>query len=175
MKIRIRLLVMFLLSAQWLFAQQAVTLSDCQQWAREVHPLLNQKDLYKQMAELKTENIRTAWLPQVGVNAQASYQSDVTHVGISLSGVNIPTVSKDQYKAYLDVKQNIWDGGVSKARSQVERAQESANQQGVEVDLYKVKEQVNNFVITSYSIHYTKLYDYIRLWIQKYINGYGNL
>lgn len=152
MKTRISLFVLALLFAQGLFAQQPVSLNDCQQWAREVHPLLKQKELYQKMAELKLDNIQTAYLPQIGVNAQATYQSDVTHIGISLPGVDIPTVSKDQYKAYLDVKQNIWDGGVSGARAEVEKAQDEASQQGVEVDLYQVKAQVDKLFFSSFLI-----------------------
>jgi outer membrane protein TolC len=146
------LLILILLSVQLLSAQQPVSLNDCQEWAREVHPLRKQKELYQEMSVLKLDNIQTAYLPQVGLNAQASYQSDVTHIGISIQGMDIPTVSKDQYKAYLDVTQNIWDGGVSKARAEVEKAQDQVNQQGVDVELYQVKEQVNNLFFSSFLI-----------------------
>ncbi|PTN09915.1 TolC family protein [Mangrovibacterium marinum] len=152
MKTRISLIMLLLLPAQLLFAQQEVSLSDCQEWARDVHPLLKQKELYQKMSSLKLDNIKTAWLPQLGVNAQASYQSDVTHIGISLPAVDIPTVSKDQYKAYLDVKQNIWDGGISKARENVEEAQNLADQQGVEVSLYQVRKQVDDLFFSCFLI-----------------------
>ncbi|WP_163708018.1 TolC family protein [Mangrovibacterium lignilyticum] len=152
MKIRFVLLSLILLFAQQLFAQQPVSLADCQQWAREVHPLMKQKELYRQMSELKLDNIQAAWLPRLDVNAQASYQSDVTHIGISMPGVDIPTVSKDQYKAYLDVKQNIWDGGVTKARNEMEQAQTQTSLQSVEVSLYQVKDQVNNLFFSSFLI-----------------------
>ncbi|RKD91063.1 TolC family protein [Mangrovibacterium diazotrophicum] len=152
MKTRISLIMLLLLPAQWLFAQQGVTLFDCQQWAREVHPLLKQKEIYQKMSELKLDNIQTAWYPTLDLKAQASYQSDVTRLGASLPGIDIPSVSKDQYKAYLDVKQNIWDGGVSKAKGELEKAQDLTNQQGVEVDLYQVKEQVNNLFFSSFLI-----------------------
>lgn len=144
------LMLLLLLFAVSLQAQQLVSLNDCQQWARDAHPLLKQKDLYRQMSELKLDNVQAAWFPQLGLNAQATYQSDVTHIGISLPGVTIPTVSKDQYKAYLDLKQTIWDGGVSKARKELESAQELTNQQGVEVELYQVKEQVNKLFFSSF-------------------------
>lgn len=152
MKIRKQFVLWFLLPAQIVLAQEPVHLSDCQQWAREQHPLLKQKELYQQMSELKLENNQTNYLPSLNLNAQATYQSDVTHVGISLPGVNIPTVSKDQYKMYLDVKQNIWDGGLTKANEILEKAQAASNEQGVEVELYKVREQVNNLFFTSFFI-----------------------
>ena len=67
-----------------------------------------------------------------------------------MPGVTIPSVSKDQYKVYLDVTQNIWDGGLTKANEILETAQGETNQQGVEVELYKVKEQVNSLFFSSF-------------------------
>jgi outer membrane protein TolC len=152
MKTRKRLVLWLLLPAQLVLAQKPVTLNDCQQWAREYHPLLEQQDLYEQIMDLKLENNRTNYLPQVGLNAQATYQSDVTEIGLSLPSVDIPEVAKDQYKLYLDVKQNIWDGGLTKANELLEKAREETNQQSVEVELYKVQEQVNSLFFTSFLI-----------------------
>ncbi|WP_423126682.1 TolC family protein [Gaoshiqia sp. Z1-71] len=147
--IRKQLFLWFLLPVQ-LLAQEPVSLSDCREWAREQHPFLKQQELYRQMTELKLANNETGYLPQIGLNAQATYQSDVTRVGISLPGVSIPEVSKDQYKMYLDVRQHIWDGGLTKANERLETAQEATNLQGVEVELYQVNEQVNYLFFTSF-------------------------
>ncbi|WP_372775141.1 TolC family protein [Mangrovibacterium sp.] len=152
MKIRSIILLCLLLPLQVLKAQQPVSLNECQEWAREAHPFLKQLEIYRQMSSLKLENIQTAWLPQIDLNAQASYQSAVTHIGISLPGVDIPTVSKDQYKAYLDVKQNIWDGGITKARQEMENVSSRVDLQAVEVNLYQVKEQVNSLFFSSFLI-----------------------
>ena len=153
MKIRKQILFIWLfLPAQIVLSQEPVTLEQCQQWTREYHPLIGQKELYQKMSELKLENNATNYLPQVDFKAQATYQSDVTKVGISLPGVNIPEQSKDQYKMYLDVKQNIWDGGLTKANEILEKARKEANQQQVEVEVYKVKEQVNSLYFSSFLI-----------------------
>ena len=152
MKNRRLLFLWLLLPAQLVVAQQQVTLNDCQQWARAYHPLLEQQAIYKQMSELKLDNNRTNSLPQVGLNAQATYQSDVTEIGLSMPSVDIPEVAKDQYKLYLDVKQNIWDGGLTKANEILEKAKERTNQQSVEVELYKIREQVNSLFFTSFLI-----------------------
>ena len=152
MKTRKLLFLWFLLPAQLVPAQQPVTLSDCQHWAREYHPLLEQQEIYRQMNELNLENNRRNYLPRVGLNAQATYQSDVTEIGLSLPSVNLPEVAKDQYKLHLDVKQNIWDGGLTKANEILEKAKEKTNQQTVEVALYQVKEQVNSLFFTSFLV-----------------------
>jgi outer membrane protein TolC len=144
--------MLWLLFPAQLFAQEPVHLSDVQDWAREQHPLLKQKELYQKMGELKLENIESVYLPQIQFNAQATYQSDVTGIDISMPGVSIPQVSKDQYKMYLDVRQNIWDGGLAKANEILEKAQAEANQQGVEAELYKVREQVNSLFFSSFLV-----------------------
>ena len=143
-------LICLLFSVQRVFAQGPVHLSECLQWAREEHPYLKQKELYQKIADLSQKNTRVNYLPRVMLNVQATYQSDVTHVGISLPGIKIPAVSNDQYKAYLDVKQNIWDGGVTKAAIARESAEKEVEEQNVEVELYKVREQVNDLFFSSF-------------------------
>lgn len=146
------LFLILILPAQLLFAQEAVTLEQCQEWARENHPVLKQLDLYQQILNLKNENNATSYLPQVNLNGQATYQSAVTKIGISLPNVNIPTVDKDQYKIYLDFKQTIWDGGISKAKEMLNKAENAGNLQQAEVELYQVKDKVNQFFFTSFLI-----------------------
>lgn len=146
------LFVALLFPVHLLLAQEAVTLEQCQNWARESHPALKQLDLYQQILDLKNENNTTSYLPQVNLNGQATYQSDVTKIGISLPNMKIPTVDKDQYKFYLDLKQTIWDGGLSKAKELLNNAENAGNLQQTEVELYQVKEKVNQFFFTSFLI-----------------------
>ena len=101
---------------------------------------------------MKNENNSTSLLPQLTLNGQATYQSDVTKVGISLPNIHIPTASKDQYKVYLDLKQTIWDGGLNKAKQLINETENAGNQQQVEVELYQLKEKVNQFYFTSFLV-----------------------
>jgi len=146
------LFIVLLLPAHLLMAQDAVTLEQCQNWARENHPVLKQLDLYQQILDLKNENNATSFLPQVNLNGQATYQSAVTKIGISLPNIKIPSVDKDQYKFYLDLKQTIWDGGLSKAKELINNVENAGNLQQTEVELYQVKERVNQFFFTSFLI-----------------------
>ncbi len=146
------LFVALLFPVHVLTAQETVTLEQCQTWARENHPVLKQLDLYQQILALKNENNSTSYLPQVNLNGQATYQSDVTKIGISIPNMAIPTVDKDQYKVYLDLKQTIWDGGLSKAKGLINQAENAGNLQQTEVELYQVKEKVNQFFFTSFLI-----------------------
>ncbi|OFX62023.1 MAG: hypothetical protein A2066_19575 [Bacteroidetes bacterium GWB2_41_8] len=146
------LLLALLLPVHLLMAQEMVTLEQCQTWARENHPVLKQSGLYQQILDLKNENNSTSFLPQLTLNGQATYQSDVTKIGISIPNMNIPTADKDQYKIYLDLKQTIWDGGLSKAKELINETENAGNQSQIEVELYQVKEKVNQFYFTSFLI-----------------------
>lgn len=132
-----------LLYARALYGQDSLlTLETCQQKAREHYPLLQQKQLLQSIAALQVKNDRTAWLPQADLNAQATYQSDVTSIPIALPNMKVPVLPKDQYKATVDVKQLIYDGGATNARQQLRGAQHEAESQKVEVELFKLKQQV---------------------------------
>lgn len=146
------LFIILLFPIHLLMAQETVTLEQCQTWARENHPVLKQLDLYQQILDLKNENNSTSFLPQVNLNGQATYQSAVTKIAIPLPNIKIPTVDKDQYKFYLDFKQLIWDGGLSKAKELINQAENAGNLQQTEVELYQVKEKVNQFFFTSFLI-----------------------
>ncbi|GET26452.1 transporter [Prolixibacter sp. NT017] len=120
-----------------------VTLEECYKQAQENYPKLSDLDREQQMNDLKTKNLDANWLPTVNLNGQATYQSDVTSVPVSLPGINIPTPSKDQYKVYIDLHQNIYDGGLTKAQKEVDAANLAADQQKLEVEMYSLNDRVN--------------------------------
>ncbi len=122
---------------------QTLTLSECQQKARENHPLLKQAGVINDLYSLRIKSVGSSNLPQIDLNAKASYQSDVTSISIPMLGIENEQ-SKDQYKVYLDVKQKIYDFGATKGRKNVEKAIYEISQQQNEVELYKIKETVNS-------------------------------
>jgi len=146
------MLIAFFAPLQFLLAQEAVTLEQCQKWARENHPALKQLEIYQQILDLKNQSNSTSYLPQVTLNGQGTYQSAVTKIGLSLPNIKIPTVDKDQYKVYLDLKQTIWDGGITKAKEKLNTAENAGNLQQTEVDVYQVKDRVNQFFFTTFLI-----------------------
>ncbi len=133
--------LLLLLFASPVFAQE-LSLDSAQQYARQHYPLLKQRQALDEITALQLRNIRTGYLPQVELNGQASYQSAVTTVPIKLPGVNIPELSKDQYKATIDVKQLIYDGGATAGQRDLQLAQQQTEQQKVEVEQYKLQQQV---------------------------------
>lgn len=139
-----RLLILLILPVQMAFGQVGqVTLEECYKQARENYPKLSDLDREQQMNDLKTKNLDANWLPTMNLNGQATYQSDVTSVPISLPGINIPTPSKDQYKVYIDLHQNIYDGGLTKAQKEVDAANLASDRQKLEVEMYSLNDRVN--------------------------------
>ena len=120
-----------------------LTLEEAYQSSRQNYPSIRQKDLIRQMESLSLQNINSAYLPQVSFNGQASYQSDVTAVNISLPGIKIPSQPKDQYKAIADVSQLIYDGGTTREQKNIQLLNSSVEDNGVEVELYVLKTRIN--------------------------------
>lgn len=123
------------------FAQ--VTLEQCKEWARANYPLIRRYDLVEQSRLFTVENAMKAWLPQVGLSAGASYQSDVTSLPVEIPGVDIPALSKDQYDVSLTVRQQVYDGGATAAAKRVANAQGDVEREQVSVAMYGVNERVD--------------------------------
>ena len=141
-----RLLFFILLVATSLSAQniEKLTLDECYTWAADNYPVAKQRGLIKQNTALTINTLEKNYLPQIELNAQGSYQSEVTVFSLDIPGVKGPTpLSKDQYKATLDVKQIIWDGGVIAMQEKVLETNGQVENQRIEVEIAKLKERVN--------------------------------
>jgi len=127
--------------------KQMLSLSKAYELAQQNYPLIKQKDLLKQTASINIDNLSKAFLPQVSLSGQATYQSEVTEVKVPIPGVTINSSSKDQYKILADINQLIYDGGNIKEQKNIQQLNEDAEQQKVEVELYKLKERINQLFI----------------------------
>ena len=143
-----KIIIILFLPIQLAFGQNEISLDDCYHWARENYPNLKQAEIWQEITSLNKKNSKTSYLPHVTLNGQVTYQSDITKVDISIPGITIPTVSKDQYKAYAEVRQTIWDGGVTEANLELEDAVLKSNLSQVEVEIYKLNDQVAQVFFT---------------------------
>jgi outer membrane protein TolC len=139
-----RLVWVLLLCSGHLYAQDStlLTLEQAQQLARDNYPLLRQKPVLDSILRLQVKNTNSAYLPQAELNGQATYQSAVAEIPFKVPGVSIPEFAKDQYRATIDVKQLLYDGGATRQQRELQAVQQQTEQQRVEVELYKVKQQV---------------------------------
>lgn len=141
------ILLFSLLSVSFIEAQQVVTLEECYAWAVENYPRIRQYRLIDQSETYTLSNVGKRWLPQVSLNAKASYQSEVTQIPIDLSqlpvDISIPTLSKDQYQVTAELSQTIWDGGQAASQRLLTKSKSEANRKQVQGELYAVKERIN--------------------------------
>lgn len=91
---------------------QTLTLEECYILAKQNYPLIKRHDLIAKTQEYNLQNAAKGWLPQIQLVGQATYQNEVTELPIQIPNMTIEPVSKDQYKIYADVQQNIYDGGL---------------------------------------------------------------
>jgi outer membrane protein TolC len=142
-KIILVILLWLISLANYLKAQQTLSLDSCYTKARNNYPLVRQMDLIAKSADYSMENASKAYYPQLSINGQATYQSDVTKVPISLPNMSIPVISKDQYKLYADVSQTLYDGGMVRLQKEAIEANAVIEKQNLEVELYKLRERVS--------------------------------
>ena len=145
-------LLLLLLIAFSLFASaqplQQLSLTTAWELAQKNYPAVKQKDLVRQTAGISVENLQKGFLPQFSISGQATYQSDVTSVPISIPGFSIEAPNKDQYKLVADVNQLIYDGGLTREQKTLQQLNAKVEDQKVEVELYKVKDRINQLFLS---------------------------
>ena len=130
-------------------AVRAQSLEECRQAAEQNYPIIRQYDLIARTTELTVRNIQKAWLPQISVTAQGSYQNKVTAWPENLQGmfaqmgIQLQGLSRDQYKVGIDVRQTLFDGGTIGSRREIARGEGAVQAAQTEVDLYKIGQRVH--------------------------------
>lgn len=129
-------------------AQQTISIDDCFNLVAENYPLTKQSILLDEQSRLDIEAINKGKLPMLAINAQATYQSDVTSLPIQLPNLSIDPPNKDQYRATVDINQLLYNGGLINASSKVIKANNDIKQQEVKVSLYGLKNQINQLYLS---------------------------
>ncbi len=139
----------FIISVCMTLTATAQTLEECQQAAEHNYPLIAQHDLIARTTDLTVDNIQKGWLPQLTATAQATNQSAVPAWPDEMTGllrqmgVDMKGLGKDQYRVGLDLQQTVFDGGAISAQKQVAREQGAVQQARLDVELYQVRQRVN--------------------------------
>ena len=132
-------------------AQETITLEDCYRLTRENYPTVKKLDLVAKTEGYTLANANRAYLPQVSILGQATYQSEVTDLSKSVAGVlplppnvSLPTIDKEQYKVVGEVSQLLYGGGAIRSQKAIAKAQSAVQAQAVETQLYTLKQRVSN-------------------------------
>lgn len=147
---RKEIIILILSIVSPLMATAGLTIEQCVEKACDNYPMVKKYDLLAYTLDIELSDINKGWLPRIGVYGQVTAQNVVPSFPESLSGVlqqmgqPMKGLGKLQYKAGVDVSQTIWDGGVSHARRELRRAGTAAEQSGLDVEMYAVKQRVEN-------------------------------
>ncbi len=143
-------IALMLLAAASITTLHGQTLDECRRLAREHYPEIRQYDLITLTEQYDLSNAARAWIPQVTLSGQASWQSDTpTFPGalgeiLASRGLQMEGIRREQYRAAIDVSQTIWDGGHSRATKELAQAEAAEERQRTEVDLYALQSRVDD-------------------------------
>ncbi len=134
--------VLLLLTSFWSFGQMSdtLTLYECYEQAVINYPVARQKEFIKDAHTNKIKNIRINWYPSFLLNGQTTYQSDV--IDIPLEGIQLPSQPHDQYNLYLELNQQIYDGGTNKSYRNIENTNFEIELSQIEVELSSLKQRI---------------------------------
>ncbi len=127
----------------------AITLDECRRMATENYPMVKQYGLVEMSTDYSISNAKRNYLPRISISAQATYQSEVVEFSpeiqnmFSTFGVNYAGIDKDQYRATIELQQNIWDGGISKAQRKKAEAEGTSSARSIETEIYSVNERID--------------------------------
>lgn len=131
------------LSSRAIAQEATLTLPEAYRLSRTQYPLARQQDLILQTESLALKNISSAFLPQLTLGSQATYQSDVTQVNLPIPGIKIPGQTKDQYRVVAEVSQLLYDGGTGKAQKNLQRLNASLEERKTAVELYQFQLRIS--------------------------------
>ncbi len=131
-----------------LVSSQVITLDEIQKKAESNYPAVTQYGIIEKTKDFSISNANRAFLPQGTLSAQATWQSDVTHIDIDLPEgmppLEIPVPDQDQYRVVAELNQLIWDGGNVSAQKKSLKANAELEKKQLETEIYALRERVNN-------------------------------
>lgn len=131
-------------------APAQLTLDSCLAMAERNYPLIHKYGLVERSQALDLSDINKGWLPRFELYGQATVQNVVPTFPAALEdmlaqmGRDIRGLGKEQYKIGLDLNQTVWDGGASKNRRRIVKADSEQNRAALDVELYAIRERVEN-------------------------------
>jgi outer membrane protein TolC len=150
------ILTFLLLAAINLVSGKEITLEDCRNKAIATSPLVKQLMLQQSRYLFDEKALSGNYLPQLSIEGQATYQSEVLKFNLPIPNLNLPEISKDQYKIWVNVTQQIWDGGITSASKDMKLIESNLNQAITNVNLYSINDIINqlyfNILLTKENI-----------------------
>jgi len=152
----LKYLLIFIAIPAW--AQPQLSLQECLNLMAKNSYLQKNNALNEEFSSLEIKNLKTNYLPDLQLNAQGTYQSDVIKLDIKLpvGNLNLPEVDKDQYKVFLSIQQILWDGGMSKDAQNIEKIKAETQQLTTRAQIEKSQATIADFYFKLLQINTNK-------------------
>lgn len=142
------LITVFLLFAIGLVNAQSLTIEECYKMAKANYPAIKKMDLIAETSDYDLKNVNKKFLPQLNISGQATYQSETVGFGDAIGalpgGIELPSLSKDQYKIQGEINQLLYDGGSNASQKELIKANKELQEQNLEANLYAINSRINN-------------------------------
>jgi outer membrane protein TolC len=140
----ILLSVLILTGVQTLRSQQAISLEDVLRAAHMHHPVNGRDSLIDRAKALEIKNLNHNYLPALSLEAKATWQSEVTTINLPIPGLDFPEFPQDQYKISLDLRQLIWDGGLTQSAKEIEQRKAELSKEQWKTAFTSIDHQLNS-------------------------------
>lgn len=124
-------------------SQSSLSLDEAYALAKSNYPMLKTVDIYKAIGVKDNDLIDQSRKPTITLKGDATLQSEALSLGGENSPINV-NVPIYRANAYGEISYNVYDGGVSDIRKQINEINTIIQTQQVEVDLYPLKVQINS-------------------------------
>jgi len=125
---------------------KSIDLRYCYEQARRAHPLADRKGLLREGSRLRQEQIDAGTLPEIHLQSQAQIQSETVDLPLEIPGMDDPVdLPLYSLQSNLELNYQLYDGGLSEARQELETSGLQVQEQEVDVALDRLKERVNRY------------------------------
>ncbi|HHB51739.1 MAG TPA: TolC family protein [Saprospiraceae bacterium] len=144
MKTRFILITVWMGISFSLQAQEIVSLEQCYNLAEKNHPLQVKKGLLTQQTDFELGVLEKQKLPQLQLDAQVTYQSDVVSLPFDLPpNMDMSPPNQEQWKTTLTASQLVYNGGLVRLQQDIKKTELKVKKQEIAVSVNQIKTQIN--------------------------------
>lgn len=133
-------LIVFFICYSWIGHAQ-VNLDSCQAMARKNYPMIRQYELLEQTEEFSVSNAGKAYLPQLSIQFIGGIIDGLPSFDVPRN--NSGSNSDLQLISVAQIKQAVWDGGVTKAAKKVASANVAIEKSALDLELYQLRNRID--------------------------------
>lgn len=117
----IRILPLLALLPSFVLSAQELTLDSAIAMTLRHERYDGSRALLVDMKALQNNEVNSAWLPQLTLNAQSTVQNEQFGFPAAIPGLSVPAVPLDFHRVLVNFSQTVYDGQVTRSRLQLEQ------------------------------------------------------